>query len=151
MSCLTHNKAYTLDEDMMTRIVGTLTPFQRISCGMPSSEDLDWIRGLEAQIASLDKSLVFACELADKMIAERNTLESDKAKLETRLSVTEGAFRELELINAGINDTAFRLTVERDRYRTALVKLACLGNGDVPGNSVGNCIALAALESTKRP
>lgn len=40
--------------------------------------------------------------------------------LRARVEVTEAAFRELELINAGINHTAFRLTVERDRYRTAL-------------------------------
>ena len=27
----------------------------------------------------------------------------------------------------------------------ALEKLACLGNDDIPGNSVGNCIAIDAL------
>ena len=33
-----------------------------------------------------------------------------------------------------------------NRYQTALVRLACLGNGDVAGNSVGNVIAQQALK-----
>jgi hypothetical protein len=32
-----------------------------------------------------------------------------------------------------------------ERYRAALIKLSCLGNGDRPGNSEGNEIAIAAL------
>jgi len=31
------------------------------------------------------------------------------------------------------------------RYETALEKLSKLGNGEIPGNSIGNCIAQAAL------
>ena len=31
----------------------------------------------------------------------------------------------------------------------ALEKLACLGNGDMPGNSEGNCIAQAAIKAAK--
>ena len=51
------------------------------------------------------------------LIQERDTLPSQLAAAETR---AEG-------------------------YRTALQKLACLGNGDEPGNSIGNCIAQTAL------
>lgn len=35
---------------------------------------------------------------------------------------------------------------EHGRYRKALRKLACLGNGDRPGNSIGNQIAIDALK-----
>jgi hypothetical protein len=34
---------------------------------------------------------------------------------------------------------------DAERYRAALIKLSCLGNGDRPGNSEGNEIAIAAL------
>ena len=33
-----------------------------------------------------------------------------------------------------------------NRYHTALVRLSCLGNGDVAGNSEGNRIAQRALK-----
>lgn len=42
-----------------------------------------------------------------------------------------------------------QLTAERDALKAALEKLACLGNGDSYGNSVGNCIAQKALKGLK--
>ena len=42
-----------------------------------------------------------------------------------------------------------QLTEERDALKAALEKLACLGNGDSYGNSVGNCIAQEALKGLK--
>jgi hypothetical protein len=44
-----------------------------------------------------------------------------------------------------------RLTRERDRYRAALWRLAKLGNGNKPGNSEGNEIALRALAAGDDP
>ena len=41
---------------------------------------------------------------------------------------------------------AIDLQAEVESLREALQKLACLGNGDVWGNSVGNVIAQAALQ-----
>ena len=38
---------------------------------------------------------------------------------------------------------------ERDAMKAALEKLACLGNGDSYGNSIGNCIAQEALKGLK--
>ena len=38
---------------------------------------------------------------------------------------------------------------EGERLRSALQRLACLGNGDRPGNSEGNVIALEALAATE--
>ena len=35
---------------------------------------------------------------------------------------------------------------EIERLRSVLHQLACLGNGDIYGNSIGNSIARAALE-----
>lgn len=37
------------------------------------------------------------------------------------------------------------LAEQNERYREALQKLACLGNGEQYGNSIGNCIAQEAL------
>ncbi len=42
------------------------------------------------------------------------------------------------------NDSV-RIAKKRDRYREALERLARLGNGDKPGNSEGNQIAIRAL------
>lgn len=41
------------------------------------------------------------------------------------------------------------LDIENKILRNALEKLACLGNGEKHGNSVGNLIAIEALEKTK--
>ena len=48
--------------------------------------------------------------------------------------------RETELLAANV-----ALEAEIVRLREALRKLACLGNGDSYGNSIGNCIAQEAL------
>jgi hypothetical protein len=40
---------------------------------------------------------------------------------------------------------------DAERYRAALIKLSCLGNGDRPGNSEGNEIAIAALRGEVKP
>ena len=42
-----------------------------------------------------------------------------------------------------------QLTDDRDALKAALEKLACLGNGDSYGNSIGNCIAQEALKGLK--
>ena len=47
--------------------------------------------------------------------------------------------------NARLIDLAERLERERDAAVEALRKLACLGNGDKPGNSIGNEIAIDVL------
>lgn len=43
-----------------------------------------------------------------------------------------------------------KLIAERDVYKTALEKLARLGNGDQYGNSDGNVIAIAALKGADK-
>jgi len=39
---------------MAHRVIDTLTPLERISCGMPLPGDLEWIQGLQAKVAELD-------------------------------------------------------------------------------------------------
>ena len=51
-----------------------------------------------------------------------------------------------ELVIA-FNERCKELHRERERYREALDKLAKLGNGDRYGNSVGNEIAIRALNA----
>ena len=46
-------------------------------------------------------------------------------------------------------EIAMRIKAERDKLKAALEKLACLGNGDAYGNSIGNCIAQEALKELK--
>ena len=41
----------------MTRIIDTLTPLERIQCGMPLPADLDWIREKVARVAELEAIL----------------------------------------------------------------------------------------------
>ena len=75
-----------------------------------ASQQAQRIKELEAQLANQDAEWDAAHKKAVGMVDN----------LRARVEVTEAAFRELELINARINHTAFGLTVERDRYRTAL-------------------------------
>ena len=37
------------------RLIDTLTPWERLSCGMPLPADLEWVRGLVARVAELEK------------------------------------------------------------------------------------------------
>ncbi len=46
-------------------------------------------------------------------------------------------------------DREMQLRAEVEKLRAALQRLACLGNGDRPGNSEGNVIALEALAATE--
>lgn len=46
-------------------------------------------------------------------------------------------------------DREMMLRAEVESLRNALQRLACLGNGDRPGNSEGNVIALDALAATE--
>lgn len=46
-------------------------------------------------------------------------------------------------------DREMQLRAEVKKLRAALQRLACLGNGDRPGNSEGNVIALEALAATE--
>lgn len=51
-----------------------------------------------------------------------------------------------------VADLRTELTDEQSKVKVltdALEELACLGNGDTYGNSVGNCIAIKALAAIK--
>lgn len=57
---------------------------------------------------------------------------------ENRVQIADG---EIDRLCAQLKASEARA----ERYRSALVVLACLGNGDRYGNSEGNAIARAAL------
>ena len=48
-----------------------------------------------------------------------------------------------------LKDEITKRDLEIERYRKVLHQLACLGNGDTYGNSIGNDIARRALEEIK--
>lgn len=97
-------------------------------------------------------------EMNDSLITDNNHLRTElvkaKAELETeRLRLAAcgtaalGYFEDCkdEYRSASLGDI-LRLYEQNKRYRATLEKLACLGNGDQHGNSIGNCIAIEALQ-----
>lgn len=67
-----------------------------------------------------------------------------QAMLKEQIRVADVAFN-------GLNDRHNELLEQHERMKVALQKLACLGNGDKHGNSVGNEIAIAALSTPTQP
>ena len=69
--------------------------------------------------------------------------EINKLKAEHDALYEQGA-EHLRLMNeCGEKVAAQAVVIEK--LRSVLEKLACLGNGDEHGNSIGNCIAIEAL------
>jgi hypothetical protein len=87
---------------------------------------------LEARAAALDKSLVFASGLADKMIAERDKLQELAHRQERKIAALES---------------------DKAKLVKALTELApCdFDHGWEEDNHSATCRKCAALESTKRP
>ena len=50
-----------------------------------------------------------------------------------------------QLANALLTEELAALAEQNEKMRKVLLRLACLGNGDQYGNSIGNCIAQEAL------
>ena len=62
-------------------------------------------------------------------------------------ALTDGAIGQAEVdeIKTGLRAALAALAEQNERMRKVLLRLACLGNGDQYGNSIGNCIAQEAL------
>ena len=75
-------------------------------------------------------------EMNDSLITDNQYLRGRVAELERQLAEP-----------AITHDAWYAKCNEVEQYRAALEKLACLGNGDAWGNSIGNCMAQEALQS----
>ena len=58
---------------------------------------------------------------------------------------TESRLREVATHCANVEQQLAALAEQNEKMRKVLLRLACLGNGDQYGNSIGNCIAQEAL------
>ena len=82
-----------------------------------------------------------------KQVDEINTLREQVEKLENRLNKDSQEFtilcaKETEKV---LREQLAALAEQNAKTRKVLLRLACLGNGDQYGNSIGNCIAQEAL------
>ena len=82
-------------------------------------------------------------KIANKRIAELQAQVDSNLALVTCGACGSGTATSNELL---VNKRIAELQSQLDKYKTALEKLARLGNGDRYGNSEGNCIAQQALE-----
>ena len=58
---------------------------------------------------------------------------------------TESRLREVATNCANVEEQLAAIAEQNEKMRKVLLRLACLGNGDQYGNSIGNCIAQEAL------
>ena len=58
---------------------------------------------------------------------------------------TESRLREVATHCANVEEQLAAIAEQNAKMRKVLLRLACLGNGDQYGNSIGNCIAQEAL------
>ena len=82
-----------------------------------------------------------------KQVDEINTLREQVEKLKNRLNKDSQEFtilcaKETEKV---LREQLAALAEQNEKMRKVLLRLACLGNGDQYGNSIGNCIAQEAL------
>ena len=82
-----------------------------------------------------------------KQVDETTALREQVKKLENRLNKDSQEFtilcaKETEKV---LREQLAALAEQNEKMRKVLLRLACLGNGDQYGNSIGNCIAQEAL------
>ena len=103
------------------------------------------ITDLKEQVAQLKSSVQHEADCVDSAAAEINHLkiliEEQNAEL---ASITSSTVFKLKS-QISHQEEAIRL---KD---AALEKIACIGNGDTHGNSVGNCLAIDALAIQPSP
>ena len=103
-----------------------------------SRSKLETISSLELQVEKLTEErddLLIACDLHNKNgdMAEQQLAAKDADNKWLRSAVTLQA------------EQLAALAEQNEKLRKVLLRLACLGNGDQYGNSIGNCIAQEAL------
>ena len=112
-------------------------------------------RAMETEITTLR-------EQVEKLTMERDTEIARNRPLQSLIKLTEEtksfllkkseenkeAVKQLDSerqANALLTEELAALAEQNEKMRKVLLRLACLGNGDQYGNSIGNCIAQEAL------
>ena len=113
-----------------------------------SRSKLETISSLELQVEKLTKE-------RDAEIARNRPLQSliklteeTKSFLLKKSEENKEAVKQLDSerqANAVLTEELAALAEQNEKMRKVLLRLACLGNGDQYGNSIGNCIAQEAL------
>ena len=113
-----------------------------------SRSKLETISSLELQVEKLTKE-------RDAEIARNRPLQSliklteeTKSFLLKKSEENKEAVKQLDSerqANALLTEELAALAEQNEKMRKVLLRLACLGNGDQYGNSIGNCIAQEAL------
>ena len=113
-----------------------------------SRSKLETISSLELQVEKLTKE-------RDAEIARNRPLQSlIKSTEETKSFLLKKSEENKEAVkqldserqaNAVLTEELAALAEQNEKMRKVLLRLACLGNGDQYGNSIGNCIAQEAL------
>ena len=103
----------------------------RYHSGIAGEEVADMVDSLEQEVSTLR-------EQVEKLTEECVVLRaSSRSKLET--------IANLEWQVEKLTKQLAALAEQNTKFRKVLLRLACLGNGDQYGNSIGNCIAQEAL------
>ena len=103
----------------------------RYHSGIAGEEVADMVDSLEREVSSLR-------EQVEKLTKERDDLRSRRCEV--------CGYLEHEREHTGcLREQLAALAEQNEKLRKVLLRLACLGNGDQYGNSIGNCIAQEAL------
>ena len=112
-------------------------------------------RAMENEIISLREQVEKLTKERDAEIARNRPLQSliklteeTKSFLLKKSEENKEAVKQLDSerqANALLTEELAALAEQNEKMRKVLLRLACLGNGDQYGNSIGNCIAQEAL------
>ena len=112
-------------------------------------------RAMENEIISLREQVEKLTKERDTEIARNRPLQSliklteeTKSFLLKKSEENKEAVKQLDSerqANALLTEELAALAEQNEKMRKVLLRLACLGNGDQYGNSIGNCIAQEAL------
>ena len=112
-------------------------------------------RAMENEIISLREQVEKLTKERDAEIARNRPLQSliklteeTKSFLLKKSEENKEAVKQLDSerqANAVLTEELAALAEQNEKMRKVLLRLACLGNGDQYGNSIGNCIAQEAL------
>ena len=81
----------------------------------------------------------------EELRREITTLREQVEKLTKERDIKEHCITQFELEDLRMKEQLAALAEQNAKLRKVLLRLACLGNGDQYGNSIGNCIAQEAL------
>ena len=102
------------------------------------SDERETIQRNPESVAAWKCECAFIHEQVEKLTKERDDLRSRRCEV--------CGYLEHEREHTGcLREQLAALAEQNEKMRKVLLRLACLGNGDQYGNSIGNCIAQEAL------